>query len=510
MKNTAIGSAFFVLLYLASSFKTEQAIGDLLSQQLNNKIYINFDPIAFDTVLHETLLQLLPTLKHGEVIESFYSKNGAIPLLVGNGDQHLDTLISFLRASGRHGINPAVFSTETIATMLEDFKKQKFSEVRETYAPLAKLEIRFADAYLNYVSTIKYGLVNPKEVFPSYLIKVKQPDSIFFTQLLNASNRIDTLKQIQDKSAEYKVLQHVLLREKNDSIKKILAVNMERLRWVLPEKGEEFVQVNIPAFNLIYFKGKDTLCSMKVCVGASADKDYELKLKYFEKTGDYKDKPKDHETPMLFSAIDSFYTNPEWNIPASIASSELYEMARQNRNYLAKHKIKVYYKDKLVTSPSSIHWNKYDRDKLPFRFVQQSGPGNSLGKLKFAFANASSIFLHDTNNKQAFRLSNRAISHGCIRLENPLAIAKLLAADAEDFENVKNELGLATTQTKVSQKYGPNHKLSEPRMTLFSAKRPIPLLITYFTAWAKENGVAYVKDVYGLDEKLWLAMNRIK
>lgn len=109
---------------------------------------------------------------------------------------------------------------------------------------------------------------------------------------------------------------------------------------------------------------------------------------------------------------------------------------------MSNSNIKVYYKDKLIGEPDTINWNKYSRDKLPFKFKQGSGGGNALGKFKFIFDNSSSIYLHDTNNKNGFNLTNRAISHGCVRIEKPLEFAELLVKDSYTYDKLRAEVDL--------------------------------------------------------------------
>ncbi len=490
-------------------------MGELLASQLSNQMYTEFDTAVYDQAFSEVIDSLSPQLKNEPTIRNFYTQNRYTPTftLKHLANKNLDSLIYFLEGIGAHGLKPSLFKTAQLKALLQKFSSNQLSQISEAYRPMAQLEILFADAYISYVGYLKFGTVDPKKVFANYFINVKQPDSLFAINLLRADGLLDTLHQVQYKNKAYKILQNAFLKAKTDSSKRRLAANLERMRWVLPEMGDEFVQVNIPSYQLVYFRGQDTLTAMKVCVGAKVKADYEKRLKMYEETGDYEDKPKNHETPQIYSTINQFYTNPVWNIPESIASNEIYEQVRKSSYYLIKNNIKVYYKNKLVTDPTKIRWADYDREKLPFRFVQQSGPANALGKFKFAFNNSSSIFLHDTNNKKAFTYNYRAISHGCIRLERPLALAKLLVADEESYDLARAEIGLAPasgTPINGAKKQAVQQiKNDEIEMVAFPTKKPIPLLITYFTVWVKNNKVVQVPDVYGLDEKLWLAMNKL-
>jgi len=518
LKTLILVPVLLVLIYILGSFKKEPTIGELLAKNFENEIYNDFDTTAFESVFIKTIDSLSSKITNAKSIKTYYASNGYAPKLIVEfyGNKNLDSLENYLQNSTAHGFNSKIFSTEEIRNLLDKLKANAFNKVEESYPVIAKLELLSANAYTNYASYLKFGAVNPRKIFLQYYIDVKQPDSLFIPRLLNSASMLDTLRNLQDKSEQYKALQFAYLHAKNDSIRRVLSVNMERLRWVLPEMGKQYVQVNIPDFSLVYFNHQDTLTQMKVCVGGKREKDYEEKLKIFEKTRDLDDRPKNHETPMLFSTISTLYANPVWNIPESIAQTEIYSMARKNRNYLSKNNIKVYYKNKLIRNPSSIRWYKYSREKLPFRFVQGPGTENSLGKFKFFFPNNSSIYLHDTDYKKAFKFSNRAISHGCIRLEKPLKLAELLVSDKNNYDKLRMEVGLNPLDSArlvlYKKKQAEKVKTESPELkpSVFAPKKPVPLLITYHTAWAQNDKIEYRPDVYGMDEKLWAAMKKFR
>lgn len=217
--------------------------------------------------------------------------------------------------------------------------------MEESYPVIAKLELLSANAYLNYNNYLKYGVINPRSIFSRYYIKVRRPDSVGMLNLLNSKNMLDTLRAVQPKSVQYKALQRAYLNTDSESEKRILLLNMERFRWKMPETGDNYVQVNIPDFRLTWLDKTDTVITMKVCVGGKRENGYEEKLKAFAKSGNLDDKPKNHETPLLFSKINSIQANPIWNIPVSIAQSEIYWMARKDpficRTVTLKFTIKI-------------------------------------------------------------------------------------------------------------------------------------------------------------------------
>ncbi|RBQ08689.1 L,D-transpeptidase family protein [Pedobacter miscanthi] len=510
---------FILFISACGWFKSPPEIGKVLAEHFNNKIYKDFDTVAYDSVFVKTMDSLSVKFVNPKTIKAFYANNYTQPKLVTqfyiNGE--LDSLVSYLNQSKVHGFNPKIFKGDEIKELLAALTANKFKKVEESYPVIAKLELLSANAYLNYNNYLKYGVVNPRSIFSRYYIKVRRPDSAGMQRLLDSKNLLDTLRSVQPKSAQYKALQSAYLNTDAESEKRILLLNMERFRWKMPETGDNYVQVNIPDFRLTWLDKTDTVISMKVCVGGKRENGYEDKLKAFAKSGNLDDKPKNHETPLLFSKINSIQANPIWNIPVSIAQSEIYWMARKDPFYLSNSNIKVYYKDKLIGEPDTINWNKYSRDKLPFKFKQGSGGGNALGKFKFIFDNSSSIYLHDTNNKNGFNLSNRAISHGCVRIEKPLEFAELLVKDTYTYDKLRAEVDLPPVDSthvkwykkRLAQK-ADTTKAFQLKPAWFAPKKAVPLIITYITAWSQNDKIEYRPDVYGMDEKLWTAMKKFR
>ncbi|WP_343524415.1 L,D-transpeptidase family protein [Pedobacter sp.] len=482
-------------------------------------MYKDFDTAAYDSIFVNTMDSLSGKFINPKTIKAFYKHNYNQPQLVTrfytNGE--LDSLVVYLNGSAVHGFNPKIFRANEISDLLEVLSANKFKKVEESYPVIAKLELLSANAYLNYTNYLKYGVVNPRNIFSRYYIKVVRPDSAGMVKLLEGNDLVENLKSAQPKSPQYKALQSAYLNADSESEKRILLLNMERFRWQMPATGDNYVQVNIPDFRLTWLDQLDTVISMKVCVGGKRENGYEEKLKAFAKSGNLDDKPKNHETPLLFSKINSIQANPIWNIPVSIAQSEIYWMARKDPFYLSNSNIKVYYKDKLIGEPDTINWNRYSRDKLPFKFKQGSGGGNALGKFKFIFDNSSSIYLHDTNNKNGFNLTNRAISHGCVRIEKPLEFARLLVKDTYTYDKLRAEVDLPPVdsthmkwyQKRMAQK-ADTLKTFQLKPAWFAPKNPVPLIITYITAWAQNDRIEYRPDVYGMDEKLWAAMKKYR
>ncbi|WP_443938442.1 L,D-transpeptidase family protein [Pedobacter sp. MW01-1-1] len=502
----------FILSFTACSwFNSPPEIGKVLAEHFKNKMYTKFDSLAYDSVFVKTRDSLTKKFTNPKTIKAFYSQKASDPVLVTQFyvTGGLDSLVTYLEHSPNHGLNPAIFKTKEIKELLERLDANKFKKVDECYPVIAKLELLSANAYLTYTNYLKFGVLNPQHIFSRYYIKVKRPDSVGMLGVLNTANIADTLKAAQPQSKQYKDLQAAYVHATGQYEKQTLLVNMERARWKLPLQADNYVQVNIPDFKLVWFDKQDTIIAMKVCVGGKREKEYEQKIAKFLTSHNLDDKPKNHETPLLYSVINSIQVNPVWNIPVSIAQSEIYWMARKDPYYLANNNINVYRDGKLISEPDTINWNQYSREKLPFKFKQGSGAGNALGKFKFIFDNGSSIYLHDTNYKNGFNLKNRSISHGCIRIEKPLEFAQLLVKDSYAYDKLRAEVDLPPIDTlhmkwykKRLEKKADTNTVFKLKPAWFSPKTNVPLIITYVTAWSENGVIEYRPDVYEMDAKL--------
>jgi murein L,D-transpeptidase YcbB/YkuD len=225
-------------------------------------------------------------------------------------------------------------------------------------------------------------------------------------------------------------------------VEQILA-NMERWRWLPQELPGHRVQVNIAAAVLTVFDGDNAIMSMRAVTGKPGS-----------------------ETPMLHSRIDSIVLNPPWNVPAGIAAKELFP---KGRAYLASAGFKV-----IATEGGGA------------RLQQQPGPGSALGQVKFDFQNPYAVYLHDTPSKGRFASYSRLASHGCVRLEKPLALARhILAGDAywtPEQIDASIEAG-KTVRAQVAD--------------------PVDVFLLYWTAYVTpDGGVNFRADPYGWDTLL--------
>lgn len=219
--------------------------------------------------------------------------------------------------------------------------------------------------------------------------------------------------------------------------------NLERWRWLPREWPATRLEVNIAGATLSYYQDNRLVTAMRAVAGRPSDK-----------------------SPMLRSEVHSLVFNPPWNVPASIASKELLP---KGGAYLAANG----YVTRVVDGGGT-------------RLQQLPGPNNALGQVKFDFENRFGVYLHDTPGQAAFARDVRTLSHGCIRLEHPIALAKLLFQGEPAWSEEKIDDTLAggeTTRAKLS--------------------RTVPVFILYWTAFTDQNGqLNFRNDVYNWDRQV--------
>lgn len=254
-----------------------------------------------------------------------------------------------------------------------------------------------------------------------------------------------------------------------------LVINLERRRWLAGYLGERYIYVNIADHDLkIVEKGK-TVYTSRVVVGRPY-----------------------HETPVFSSTMRYVELNPYWNVPYSIATQELLPVIKKVPGYLQSNDYLLLTRmgdNNSAIDPASVNWSQYGPGNFPFQIRQKPGARNALGTTVFMFPNAHNVFIHDTPIRSIFNLEDRYFSHGCVRVQNPWNLAIFLLKDQDNGQ---------WTEAKI-------RKVVETReQTRVNLKQPIPVHITYLTAWAEQDGtVHFRKDAYKRDATLRTAMNKV-
>ena len=242
-------------------------------------------------------------------------------------------------------------------------------------------------------------------------------------------------------------------------------VNLERARWFrdLRQSGT-FLAVNIAGFRVYLVRDGTIVWQTRGIVG----KTY-------------------HKTPLFTEDLQYIVFNPTWTPTTRIVRNEMLPKIRKDPGYLTARNFAVYDGSGRRIDPHQADWSKHRQ----YRIVQLPGPENALGRVKFIFPNSHSVYLHDTPSRNLFDESQRAFSHGCIRTENPIELAKLLLADQPEWQPEAIDAVLASGATETVY-------LTEP----------LPVYLLYWTANPLREGeeIEYLPDVYDRDGAILKAL----
>lgn len=238
-----------------------------------------------------------------------------------------------------------------------------------------------------------------------------------------------------------------------------LRINLERLRWIAYDAAPDMLLVDVTGARLIYYRNQQPVWSTRTQVGQP-----------------------ERATPLLRSTINRLTLNPTWTVPPTILKEDKLPRIRRNPSYLRQHGIQVLNLEGQPISPSSVDWS----NPKGIRLRQEAGPNNPLGRVAIRFPNPFAVYLHDTPSRHLFSRDTRALSSGCVRVDQALKLVDVLLTEPER-DPVKQILDTGkTSQYRLDQ--------------------PIPVLIGYWTADVDSKGqVQYRTDVYQKDSALLAA-----
>jgi len=243
-----------------------------------------------------------------------------------------------------------------------------------------------------------------------------------------------------------------------------IAINLDRLKQLPDSLPVSYIWVNIPSFKMqVYDSGKVKLES-KVIVGL----------------------PKTR-TPVLNSSLTNMITFPQWTVPYSIIFKEMLPKIQKDVKYLDEQNLMVVDHNDSVIDPATIDWSKLNKKHFPYLIRQRQGDDNSLGVMKFNFSNKYDVYMHDTNARSMFGRSNRALSHGCVRVQKWDSLSHyLITKDPRPIPEDSLKAWLARQEKHYIQ-----------------LKQKVPVYLRYYTCEVKDDGkIQFFDDIYGEDKEL--------
>jgi murein L,D-transpeptidase YcbB/YkuD len=525
----------------------------LCAFQLATALAQNAKPPAAGAGIRENILGLLsnekgmplPIKQRREALQAYYKDpKNQILWLEGN---RAEAFISRLRNAERDGLDPSDYPSKQLASLIA---AKSSADVRN----MAATELYFSAAFIQYASALNVGRFLPSKVDPNFFLKGRSIDQLsVLVDVLKMGDVDRTLDKWQPSNPRYLALRSALARYRKlataggwgtiplgpalrpgmsdsrvpairarlavtdgantkapsseqkvydkalvEAVKRfqvrngaavdgiigsgtIVAMNvpvqdrinsiimaMERLRWMPENLGRQYLVVNIAGFELRRVNAGVVEEQMAVVVG----KPY-------------------HRTPVFSDRIRYLEFNPYWNVPPSILINEELPKLRRNPAGLAARGFELVQGDRVI-DPRSVDWSRYGSGRVPFTLRQKPGARNALGRVKFMFPNPHNVYLHDTPSRSLFSRNMRAFSHGCIRLARPLELADQV---------------LRVGGVPGWDKRRIDSVVASDKRTVVNLKEPLPVHITYMTAWV-DNGVAnFRQDIYGHDTKLLAALS---
>jgi L,D-transpeptidase YcbB len=328
--------------------------------------------IDIRTRLYSTDLQVAGVRLNGPLVWRLYAAYGFEPIWASRQRETAALWNAVLRAD-EHGLDPNLFHASLIA--------------RAVALSPADRDLLLSDAFLAYADALARGAVpiekrrhddqslepGPVDVVAALQAAIVAPDP---------GRALDALAPNSPVYASLRQVYRAYRAAGSQRQARLVAVNLERLRWLPRAMPPDRIEVNAASAQLQLFRGNVPVFATRVVVGEA-----------------------DKQTPELQSEIESILFNPPWHVPQSIAVKEILPQVHADPSYLARHN--------MVLEPDGS-------------IVQRPGARSSLGQLKFEMPNSFDVYLHDTPLKGLFARDNRRQSHGCVRVENPRELASLL------------------------------------------------------------------------------------
>jgi L,D-transpeptidase YcbB len=245
-----------------------------------------------------------------------------------------------------------------------------------------------------------------------------------------------------------------------------IRANLERVRWVFHDLEARFLLVNIARFRVVLVENRQVTWSTRAVVGQPY-----------------------RQTPVFKARMTYLEFNPSWTVPPTILREDLLPELRGDPDALQRKNMVVLDHLGKQVDASGIDWANASWRTFPYMIRQEPGPGNALGRVKFMYPNPYHVYMHDTPTRALFARAERTFSSGCIRLENPFELVRILLAGTE-WDDAAIEQVLASNRTRV-----------------VNLPEPIPVLTLYGTVVPENGRMHFAADVYGRDARLLAALD---
>ena len=480
-----------------------------------------------------------------DLTRQFYQKRGRTTAWIDDRRPRpqMEALVGALQQAGREGLDPSLYNASALAAKRQEAGRGFLTARGFDESEAAALDVWLTYLYLQYASDLSTGLSNLSHADPAWKIQGAQTDVLSLLEQSLDGNRVaESLAGLAPSHAQYTRLRDALQQyreiaqrggwpqvpaalklkpgqqdaavpllarrlsisgdfagsmaaedttygpELQEAVKRFqrrhgltddgvvapatiaqmnvpverridqIALNLERWRWLPRDLGERYVLVNIPEYRLEVWDHAQVPVSMRVVVGK-----------------------KDTPTPIFNDDMTYLVFAPYWNVPADIATKETIPSVLKDPAFLDRTNMEVVDRAGNTVDPASIDLSQAG----DYRFRQRPGGGNSLGYVKFMFPNQFNVYLHDTPADSLFARAARSFSHGCVRLEQPEALAAYVLRDQPEW-----------TPERIQE------AMHGGQETSVKLKGPLPVYLGYWTARTSADGILQFRDdLYGIDAR---------
>jgi L,D-transpeptidase YcbB len=251
---------------------------------------------------------------------------------------------------------------------------------------------------------------------------------------------------------------------------KRIAITLDRYKLLPDSLPKQYIWVNLPSYYLHIIDSDTIALTSKIICG----------------------KP-DTRTPLLSSKITDMVIYPTWTVPNSIITKQYLPKLKKNPNYLNRLGLKLKNNKGQIVDAGTINWDKYNKG-IPYKVMQNSGDNNALGIMKFNFNNEYAVYLHDTNQRYLFKNTARALSHGCVRVQEWEKLAFYLARNDSALLKTGDSLNYNVDSIK--------QWLADKKYKRIDVKNQFQLYINYFSCEGINGKIKFYDDIYGEDKAL--------
>jgi L,D-transpeptidase YcbB len=402
-----------------------------------------------------------------DAMQAFYDARAFEPMWMTDGSvsDAARALAAEIANGAAYGLNP------------DAFRLPKLDDLKDA-ASLARAEFELTLAALTYARHARGGRIpHPAEQLNSNLDRKPQlhDPKVVLDRLAGADDVAHALTAMHPVHPQFERLRQAFLEASEDgngggklnTAAKRLRANMEFWRWMWDDLGELHVFNNIPEFMQYVYRDGEVIRSERIVVGLI-------------------DKP----TSVFSRQLRDVALRPQWRVPESIMVHDIWPSLLRGGGYMRQYGLTITTKAGEPRDWRKIDWSKDDIRN--YHVWQPPGPRSVLGRVKFSFPSQHTIFMHDTPDKWMFNSKQRTLSHGCLRVRNPMDLAEIVLAYDKGWDRAKIE--------ELSK--------SGPLNNEIKIDKRLPIHLAYFTAWVDDDGkLRTFHDIYGHEKRVTQALD---